>query len=88
MRIGYEDADSLITYPRAHNLSGCEHELWPHILCSRALDGAGARNGLLRTADSNRGHSKGVAPARMSGGHPFSIQPMREAFTSRRKRGP
>ena len=24
MRIGYEDADSLITYPRAHNLSACE----------------------------------------------------------------
>ena len=23
MRIGYEDADTLITYPRAHNLSAC-----------------------------------------------------------------
>ena len=23
MRIGYEDADTLITYPRVHNLSAC-----------------------------------------------------------------
>ena len=79
MWIGYEHLDSLITYPAVNNLSGCAqpirmwaHELWPHILSSRALDGAGARNGSLRTADGNRGHSKGLAPARMSGGHPFS----------------
>ena len=27
MRIGYDDADTLITYPHAHNLSACEQPI-------------------------------------------------------------
>ena len=26
-RIGYDDADTLITYPRVHNLSACEQPI-------------------------------------------------------------
>ena len=51
------------------------------------MDG-GARALLPTVRASPPQAAKKLAPARMSGGHPFSIQPVREAFTSRRKRGP
>lgn len=44
MRIGYDDADTLITYPRAHSLSACAQPIRVRIAYPRkGLDWAGAR---------------------------------------------
>lgn len=44
MRIGYDDADTLITYPRAHSLSGCEQPIRMRATYPRkGLDWAGTR---------------------------------------------
>ena len=39
MRIGYEDPDTLITYPRAHNLSACAQPI--RMRCTRPTGAPG-----------------------------------------------
>ena len=81
MRIGYEDADSLITYPRAHNLSACE------CMSSRHASAAAVRLMGPATACCERSTeiadtAKGWPPLFRAGATPsISIQPMREAVT-------
>ena len=44
MRIGYDDADTLITYPRAHNLSACAQPI--RMRCTRSTGAPGGTRAL------------------------------------------
>lgn len=44
MRIGYDDADTLITYPRAHNLSACAQPI--RMRCTRPTGAPGGTRAL------------------------------------------
>ena len=44
MRIGYEDPDTLITYPRAHNLSACAQPI--RMRCTRSTGAPGGTRAL------------------------------------------
>ena len=44
MRIGYEDPDTLITYPRAHNLSACAQPI--RMRCTRPAGAPGGTRAL------------------------------------------